>query len=49
MLIEAGVKLRLYTFVSDVICEDEEVKGLIVETKPGTWCNLCKDDRRLQW
>lgn len=35
MLIEAGVKLRLYTFVSDVICEDEEVKGLIVETKSG--------------
>lgn len=35
MLVEAGVKLLLYTFVSDVIMENDTIKGVIVECKSG--------------
>lgn len=35
MLVEAGVKLLLYTFVSDVIMENNTIKGVIVESKSG--------------
>ena len=35
MLEEAGVSLRLYTFVSDVIVENNVLKGVITESKSG--------------
>lgn len=35
MLDEANVKLQLYTFASEVICEDGCVKGVIIESKSG--------------
>lgn len=35
MLMEAGVELRLYTFVSDVIMDGDTVKGVITESKSG--------------
>ena len=35
MLDEAGVTLRLYTFVSDVIMDGDVIKGVIVESKSG--------------
>ncbi|OJU13242.1 MAG: pyridine nucleotide-disulfide oxidoreductase [Clostridiales bacterium 43-6] len=35
MLLEAGVKIKLYTFVSDVIKERDVVKGVITESKTG--------------
>ncbi|MGI6538246.1 MAG: FAD-dependent oxidoreductase [Caldicoprobacterales bacterium] len=35
MLEEAGVRLQLYTFASDVIVEDNTVKGVIIESKSG--------------
>lgn len=42
MLEEAGARLMLYTFVSDVIVEDGTVKGLIVENKAGRQAILAK-------
>lgn len=35
MLQEAGVLLQLYTFASDVIIEDNKIKGIITESKSG--------------
>ena len=35
MLVEAGAKLLLYTFVSDVVMEGNTMKGVIVESKSG--------------
>lgn len=35
MLEEAGVRLRLYTFASDVIMEGNALKGVILESKSG--------------
>ncbi len=35
MLMEAGCKIKLYTFASDVIMEDNKVKGVIIESKSG--------------
>lgn len=35
MLVEAGAKLLLYTFVSDVVMEGDTIKGVIVESKSG--------------
>lgn len=35
MLEEAGVKIRLYTFVSHVLKEDNRVTGLVLESKSG--------------
>ena len=40
MLFQAGVRIKLYTFVSDVICENGTVKGVIVETKSQR-CIIC--------
>ncbi|NLB41248.1 MAG: FAD-dependent oxidoreductase [Clostridiales bacterium] len=42
MLDEAGVKLQLYTFASDVIVEDNTVKGVIIESKSGREVILAK-------
>jgi hypothetical protein len=42
MLQEAGVKLRLYTFASDVIMEGDRLKGVIVESKSGREAILAK-------
>ncbi len=42
MLDEAGVKLQLYTFASDVIVEDNVVKGVIIESKSGREVILAK-------
>lgn len=35
MLEEAGVRMQMYTFASDVIVENNKVKGVIVESKSG--------------
>lgn len=35
MLVEAGVEVQLYTWFSDVIMDDNNVKGVIVESKSG--------------
>lgn len=35
MLLDAGVRVRLYTFFSDAIVEDGTVRGLITESKAG--------------
>lgn len=42
MLEEAGAKLRLYTFASHVIVEDNCIKGIIVESKTGREVILSK-------
>ncbi|PHV71898.1 pyridine nucleotide-disulfide oxidoreductase [Sporanaerobium hydrogeniformans] len=42
MLEEAGAHLRLYSFASDVIVEDNEVKGVIIESKSGREVILAK-------
>lgn len=39
---EAGVDVRLYTFVSDAIVEDGKVKGVIAESKNGRQAILAK-------
>lgn len=43
MLEEAGARLKLYTFVSDVITENGTVKGVIVESKSGREAILAKN------
>lgn len=35
MLTEAGVRLKLYTFVCDSICEGGKVRGVVTESKSG--------------
>ena len=35
MLREANVEILLYTMVSDVICENGAVKGIVIESKSG--------------
>lgn len=35
MVMDAGVKILLYTWASDVLVEDDEIKGVIVENKSG--------------
>lgn len=35
MLTEAGVRLKLYTFVCDSICENGRVRGVVTESKSG--------------
>lgn len=42
MLDDAGVELLLYTFASDVIVEDDVIKGVIVESKSGREAVLAK-------
>lgn len=42
ILREAGVRLRLYTFASDVIMEGKTVKGVILESKSGREAVLAK-------
>lgn len=42
MLTEAGVRLRLYSFASDVIMEDNTIKGVILESKSGREAVLAK-------
>ncbi len=42
MLTETGADVRLYTFVSDVIKEDNSVKGVITESKSGREAFLAK-------
>lgn len=42
MLHEAGVILQLYTFASDAIIEDNEIKGVITESKSGREAVLSK-------
>lgn len=42
MLDEAGVLLQLYSFASDVIVEDNTIKGVIVESKSGREVILSK-------
>ena len=42
MLTESGSAVRLYTFVSDVIKEDNSVKGVITESKSGREAFLAK-------
>jgi hypothetical protein len=42
MLDEAGVELLLYTFASDVIVENDVIKGVIVESKSGREVVLAK-------
>lgn len=39
---EAGVEVRLYTFVSDAIVEDGVVKGVVVESKAGRQAILAR-------
>lgn len=42
MLMEAGVSLRLYTFASNVIMEENVIKGVILESKSGREAVLAK-------
>lgn len=35
MLLEAGVQIQLYTFASDAIVENNQLKGIIIESKSG--------------
>ena len=42
MLKEAGVRLRLYTFASDVIMEGNRLKGVILESKSGREAVMAK-------
>lgn len=42
MLEEAGVKIMLYMFFSDVVMEGDELKGVIVESKSGREAILAK-------
>ena len=42
MLDEAGAKLQLYTFASDVIMEDDRVMGVICESKSGREAIMAK-------
>lgn len=42
MLKEAGVEVLLYTMIVDVICENETVKGVIIESKNGREVILAK-------
>lgn len=35
MLVEAGAELRLYTFCSDVIMENDRIRGVVIESKSG--------------
>lgn len=42
MLNEAGVKLRLYTFVSGAIVEDGAIRGVILESKSGREAVMAK-------
>ena len=35
MMTDAGVKLRLHSLVTDVICEDNLIKGIVLESKSG--------------
>lgn len=42
ILNEAGVKLRLYTFASNVIMESSTIKGVILESKSGREAVLAK-------
>lgn len=42
MLKEAGVRLRLYTFASDVIMEGNRIKGVILESKSGREAVMAK-------
>lgn len=42
MLKEAGVRLRLYTFASDVIMEENRIKGVILESKSGREAVMAK-------
>lgn len=43
MLEEAGVKLKLYTMMTDVIVENGKVKGIITESKSGRQVILAKN------
>lgn len=43
MLEEAGVKLKLYTMMTDVIVESDKVKGIITESKSGRQVILAKN------
>lgn len=42
MLDEAGVKLRLYTFSSEAIMEDNRIRGVIIQSKAGRQAILAK-------
>lgn len=42
VLKEAGVRLRLYTFASNVIMEENRIKGVILESKSGREAVLAK-------
>ncbi len=42
MVQEVGVKLRLYTFVSDVIVENNQITGVILDSKSGKQCVKAK-------
>lgn len=42
MLVDAGVKIRMYTFASDVIKEGNNLKGVIIESKSGREAVLAK-------
>lgn len=42
MLHEAGVKLRLYTFAADAICEGDTLRGVILESKSGREAVMAK-------
>ncbi len=42
MLVEAGVDVTFYTFFSDAIVEDGEIRGVIVESKSGRNAILAK-------
>ena len=42
MLREANVEILLYTMISDVICEDGVVKGVVIESKSGREVILAK-------
>jgi ribulose 1,5-bisphosphate synthetase/thiazole synthase len=39
---ECGVEVLLYAFMADVICEDNKVKGVIIESKAGREAILAK-------
>ncbi len=42
MLGEAGVEVRMYTFVADAVVENNAVKGIIIESKSGREALLAK-------
>jgi ribulose 1,5-bisphosphate synthetase/thiazole synthase len=42
IVIESGCKVLFHTYISDVVCENDTVKGIVVENKEGTNIINCK-------